>query len=114
MLELGSWSVRAGRQGISWGRQVRIATLCVASTFVVGAAVASSAHGQASEFQKTQLVGDETAGQPNTLNPMEIEVAPDGTVFYTERRGAVGAWDPETETASEIGRSRSPCSPRTG
>ena len=102
MLELGSWSVRAGRRR-SWARQVKVATLCVASTFFVGATVASSAHGQASEFQKTQLVGDEDAGQPNTLNPMEIEVAPDGRVFYTERRGVVGVWDPATETSSEIG-----------
>jgi PKD repeat protein/glucose/arabinose dehydrogenase len=50
----------------------------------------------ADDLQKTQLVD-------TTLNPMEIEIAPDGTLFYIERRGIVGVWDPETETSREIG-----------
>ena len=69
----------------------------IGATFIIGAGAAPA------QFEKTQLVGDESAGQPNTLNPMEIEVAPDGTVFYTERRGVLGAWDPETESARVIG-----------
>jgi PKD repeat protein/glucose/arabinose dehydrogenase len=63
---------------------------------LAGLALASPAPAQESEFQKTQLVD-------TTLNPMEIEVAPDGRVFYTERRGVVGVWDPETESSREIG-----------
>jgi PKD repeat protein/glucose/arabinose dehydrogenase len=55
-----------------------------------------TAAAQEGEFVKTQLVD-------TTLNPMEIEVAPDGTVFYTERRGVIGVWDPATESAREIG-----------
>jgi len=56
----------------------------------------AAAQFEADEFEKTQLVD-------TTLNPMEIEVAPDGTVFYVEKRGVMGAWDPVAETASEIG-----------
>ena len=78
------------------------AMVSMVAAFSVGVGSAS-AQFEADEFEKTQLVGDEGAGQPNTLTPMEIEVAPDGTVFYTERRGVVGAWDPDTETSSEIG-----------
>jgi PKD repeat protein len=76
------------------GRNRGMLVGCVA--VLAGLAMASSAVAQESEFQKTQLVD-------TTLNPMEIEVAPDGRVFYTERRGVVGVWDPETETSSEIG-----------
>jgi len=59
-------------------------------------ASAAWAQFDADDFRKVQLVD-------TTLNPMEIEVAPDGTVFYIERRGVVGVWDPDTETSREIG-----------
>ncbi|HSI79407.1 MAG TPA: PQQ-dependent sugar dehydrogenase, partial [Solirubrobacterales bacterium] len=70
----------------------------VAIVAIVGACAlgASAAAAQDGEFVKTQLVD-------TTLNPMEIDVAPDGTVFYVERRGVVGVWDPGTQSAREIG-----------
>src|SRR3990170_2040017 len=71
--------------------RVLVGALAVIAVWAVGVGTAS-----AQEFVKTQLVD-------TTLNPMEIEVAPDGTVFYTERRGVVGVWDPDTESAREIG-----------
>jgi cytochrome c len=74
-------------------RRTKVAALAVVATLCAGALAAGTASGQ--EFQKTQLVD-------TTLNPMEIDVAPDGTVFYTERRGVVGVWDPTTESAREI------------
>lgn len=48
-------------------------------------------------FMKTVLVNDLSV-------PMELAVADDGRIFYTELGGALGAYDPETETASVVHR----------
>ncbi len=42
-----------------------------------------------SNFQKVVL-------DPNTTNPMELSVAPDGRVFFIERTGAVKVYKPQT------------------
>lgn len=55
----------------------------------VGATVAQS-------FDKVVL--DST-----TTDPIELDVAPDGRVFYGERRGIIKIWDPETESSSVAG-----------
>ena len=59
-------------------------------------ALAAPAQAASGKFVKTTLVDD-------SLNPMELDVAEDGRVFYIERWGDVRVWDPETEDVSTIG-----------
>ncbi len=76
--------------------RMRVGLIGAIAVLLACALGTGTAAAQEGEFVKTQLVD-------TTLNPMEIEVAPDGSVFYTERRGVIGVWDPATESAREIG-----------
>lgn len=38
-----------------------------------------------------------------TTRPNELDVAPDGRVFYTEREGAIKVWDPQTQRTQMAG-----------
>ena len=51
----------------------------------------------ASDFQKVTL-------DDNTQNPMQLDVAPDGRVFYIERDGRVQIWKPDTRQTVTAGR----------
>ena len=51
---------------------------------------------QASDFEKVALDDD-------TANPMELDIAPDGRVFYIERDGRVQIWKPNTEQTVTAG-----------
>jgi PKD repeat protein len=48
------------------------------------------------DFEKVTIDDD-------TANPMELDVANDGRVFYIERDGEVNVWDPDTGVTSVIG-----------
>src|SRR3954451_12694011 len=50
----------------------------------------------ASDFQKVTLDDD-------TQNPMELDVAPDGRVFYIERDGRLQIWSPTTQQTVTAG-----------
>ena len=50
----------------------------------------------ASDFQKVTL-------DDNTQNPMELDVAPDGRVFYIERDGRLMIWKPNTQQTVTAG-----------
>src|SRR3954470_8396660 len=50
----------------------------------------------ASDFQKVTL-------DDNTQNPMQLDVAPDGRVFYIERDGRVQIWKPDTRQTVTAG-----------
>src|SRR3954471_9191938 len=50
----------------------------------------------ASDFEKTTLDDD-------TQNPMELDVAPDGRLFYIERDGRVQIWSPVTQQTVTAG-----------
>src|SRR3954447_811760 len=50
----------------------------------------------ASDFQKVVL-------DDNTQNPMELDVAPDGRVFYIERDGRLRVWKPSTQQTTTAG-----------
>ena len=57
------------------------------------------AHAQApaaSDFQKVTL-------DDNTQNPMELDVANDGRVFYIERDGRLQIWKPNTQQTVTAG-----------
>src|SRR6218665_2995323 len=51
----------------------------------------------ASDFQKVTL-------DDNTQNPMQLDVALDGRVFYIERDGRVQIWKPDTQQTVTAGR----------
>src|SRR3954469_26026104 len=50
----------------------------------------------ATDFQKVTL-------DDNTSNPMELDVAPDGRVFYIERDGRLQVWKPNTQQTVTAG-----------
>ena len=51
----------------------------------------------AGDFQKVTL-------DDNTQNPMELDVAPDGRVFYIERDGRLMVWKPDTQQTVQAGK----------
>src|SRR3954464_1480914 len=51
----------------------------------------------AGDFQKVTL-------DDNTQNPMELDVAPDGRVFYIERGGRLMLWKPDTRQTVQAGK----------
>ena len=58
----------------------------------------------AGDFQKVTL-------DDNTQNPMELDIAPDGRVFYIERDGRLMIWKPDTRqtvTAGKVPVTRQP------
>ena len=60
----------------------------------VGAATAQTP--TAADFQKVTL-------DDNTQNPMELDVADDGRVFYIERDGRLQIWKPNTQQTVTAG-----------
>src|SRR3954465_13240330 len=51
----------------------------------------------AGDFQKVTL-------DDNTQNPMELDIAPDGRVFYIERDGRLMVWKPDTRQTVQAGK----------
>ena len=51
----------------------------------------------AGDFQKVTL-------DDNTQNPMELDVAPDGRVFYIERDGRLMVWKPDSQQTVQAGK----------
>src|SRR4051794_20109545 len=71
---------------------------CVAVLFgmLLWGAPARAQAPSASDFQKVTL-------DDNTQNPMELDVAPDGRVFYIERDGRLQIWKPDTQQTVTAG-----------
>src|SRR4051812_38843831 len=70
-----------------------------AATLLVVLGWSCSARAQdpvAADFQKVVL-------DDNTQNPMELDVAPDGRVFYIERDGRLQIWKPNTQQTVTAG-----------
>src|SRR3954465_3606126 len=70
-----------------------------AATLLVVLGWSGSARAQypvAADFQKVVL-------DDNTQNPMELDVAPDGRVFYIERDGRLQIWKPNTQQTVTAG-----------
>jgi cytochrome c len=72
------------------------ACLAVLFGMILGGAPALAQAPSASDFQKVTL-------DDNTQNPMELDVAPDGRVFYIERDGRLQIWKPDTEQTVTAG-----------
>jgi cytochrome c len=71
-----------------------VAAAVVACLSWTGAAAAQAP--AAGDFQKVTL-------DDNTQNPMELDVAPDGRVFYIERDGRLMIWKPTTQQTVTAG-----------
>src|SRR4051812_50213787 len=70
-----------------------------AATLLVVLGWSGSARAQdpvAADFQKVVL-------DDNTQNPMELDEAPDGRVFYIERDGRLQVWKPSTQQTVTAG-----------
>src|ERR1700755_2932278 len=80
------------------GRTRAAIAACFAVLFglVLGGGTAFAQTPTASDFQKVTL-------DANTQNPMELDVAPDGRVFYIERDGRLQVWKPETQQTVTAG-----------
>src|SRR5690349_11481657 len=80
-------------------RRTRVALaacLVVLFGWVAGVATARAQAPTASDFQEVTL-------DDNTQNPMELDVAQDGTVFYVERDGRMQIWKPDTQQTVTAG-----------
>ncbi|WP_081686370.1 ThuA domain-containing protein [Candidatus Solirubrobacter pratensis] len=80
------------------GRTKAAIAACFAVLFglVLGGGTAFAQTPTASDFQKVTL-------DDNTQNPMELDVAPDGRVFYIERDGRLQVWKPDTQQTVTAG-----------
>src|SRR6478609_1815675 len=79
------------------GRIRAVGAVLTATLVCLGTAATARAQTPVSaDFQKVTL--DE-----NTQNPMELDVAPDGRVFYIERDGRLQVWKPNTQQTVTAG-----------
>ena len=53
--------------------------------------------GEAREGPPTEASFEKVALDDNTANPMKMDIAPDGRVFYTELGGTLKVWHPDTQ-----------------
>ena len=75
---------------------VRMFTLLVLCSFLIASDAVRAQDAERGRFEKVVL--DSTVTRPN-----ELDVAPDGRVFFIEREGAVKVWDPETQSTEMAG-----------
>src|SRR5262245_60846067 len=80
------------------GRTKAAIAACFAVLFgvLLGGGTALAQAPTASDFQKVTL-------DDNTQNPMELDVAPDGRVFYIERDGRLQVWKPDSQQTVTAG-----------
>ena len=52
----------------------------------------------------TEAAFEKVALDDNTANPMKLDIAPDGRVFYTELGGTLKIWHPDTQAITVAGR----------
>lgn len=77
---------------------MRLAAYCLAALLTAAsAASADDSDFDPSRFEPTVLVS-------GLMRPMELEVAPDGTIYFIELEGDVKAIDPATQAVRSIGK----------
>jgi cytochrome c len=86
-----SWYTGSGHTIESYTEPNFLAHLLGGIQTAAGAIDADCAASQTSSFEKVTL-------DSNTSNPMELDIAPDGRVFYVERDGRVQIVKPDTRT----------------
>jgi glucose/arabinose dehydrogenase/PKD repeat protein/type 1 glutamine amidotransferase len=60
--------------------------------------------GEPREGIPTEAAFEKVALDDNTANPMKMDIAPDGRVFYIELAGALKIWHPDTQAISVAGQ----------
>ena len=78
------------------GRTLAALTAAILACLIWTGAASAQAP-TAADFQKVTL-------DDNTQNPMQLDVAPDGRVFYVERDGRVQIWKPDTRQTVTAGK----------
>src|SRR4051794_386796 len=78
------------------GRRAVLAVFAALLACLIWSGAARAQTPVAGDFQKVTL-------DDNTSNPMELDIAPDGRVFYIERDGRVMVWKPTTNTTVQAG-----------
>jgi PKD repeat protein/glucose/arabinose dehydrogenase len=73
-----------------------LAALAAAMACLTWTSAAAAQAPTAGDFQKVTL-------DDNTSNPMELDIAPDGRVFYIERDGRLMIWKPDTRQTVTAG-----------
>src|ERR1700712_667307 len=79
------------------GRRAVFAVFAAMLACLIWSGAARAQTPVAGDFQKVTL-------DDNTQNPMELDVAPDGRVFYIERDGRLQVWKPDTRQTVTAGR----------
>src|SRR6195952_761038 len=80
--------------------RIKVALAAFSAVLLASLAWSGAARAQApvaSDFQKVTL-------DDNTQNPMQLDVAPDGRVFYIERDGRLMVWKPDTRSTVQAGK----------
>src|ERR1700710_1809990 len=79
------------------GRRAVFAVFAALFACLIWTSAAGAQTPAAGDFQKVTL-------DDNTQNPMELDVAPDGRVFYIERDGRLMIWKPDTRSTVQAGK----------
>ena len=85
-----SWYTALGHAAASYSEPAFLQHLLGGIQTAAGAAAADCGATIETNFEKVAL-------DTNTLNPFELDVAPDGRVFFIERGGDLKVWKPETQ-----------------
>src|SRR5262245_21599739 len=95
------YSLVAAPNGVSAEEEGMGRTLAALTAAILACLMWTGAAGAqaptAADFQKVTL-------DDNTQNPMQLDVAPDGRVFYIERDGRVQIWKPDTRQTVTAGK----------
>ena len=79
------------------GRRAVFAVFAAMLACLIWSGAARAQAPVAGDFQKVTL-------DDNTQNPMELDIAPDGRVFYIERDGRLMVWKPDTRQTVQAGK----------
>ena len=91
-----SWYTGGGHTNASFAEPEFLAHIEAGILTAAGELIADCGATVEDQFERT-VIDDGTA------NPMKLDIAEDGRVFFVERDGRLRMWDPETEVPSTVG-----------
>ena len=92
-----SWYTGLGHTTASYSEPLYRQHLLGGIQFAAGAVAGDAGATVNANFSKVVL-------DDNTLDPMQLDVAADGRVFYVQRGGAVKVWEPSTSSTRTVGQ----------
>jgi cytochrome c len=84
-------------------RSRALVALAMAPLLAAGALTAVASTAQSQDEQPTQETFEKVTLDDNTVDPMALDVAPDGRVFYIQRAGELQVFDPESNSTTTAG-----------